>query len=134
MSWNFRQFIINALPGTQTEILNRSGLCRKTVIKWVRQMRANREIHITRWLKHPRSGPDIPVYALGDQKDAPNRLKKLTKKQICARYYAKAKADGRYDNMQAKWRKRHWEEKACREGDPLINALFGTPAERLKAA
>lgn len=127
---NFREFVLGALPGTKSHIEERSGVSRSAVLAWIAKLHAAGEIHISRWLPHPRGGRAMAVYALGSRPDAVCKLKTLTKRQIRLRYEAKAKADGRYDVVRARMRNRYWTKKAATQGDPLVAAMFGAPAAR----
>jgi hypothetical protein len=125
---NFREYVLGALPGTKVHLEARSGVSRSAVLKWVRLMHDAREIYIAGWLPHPLGGPAMAIYALGNLPDAPCTLKKLTKQEIRQRFEKKAKADGRWDSMRAKWRSVYWRRKAATERDPLVAAMFGAPA------
>lgn len=127
---NFREYVLGAMPGTKSHLVARSGVSLSAVLKWVRIMHAAREIYISGWKKHPRGGPHMPVFSIGNLPDAKCRLKSLTMRQIRLRYEAKAKADGRYDRVQAHSRSRYWLRKAAALGDPMTSALFGAPAAR----
>jgi len=131
---NVREFVYASLPGTKAEIAARAGVSDSAVSRWVNRMHNAREVYISDWRKHVGGGPDVPVYSVGNEPDAANRLKKLTKKQIQKRYIAKAREDGRYDKVMARDRSRYWKDRATKQGDPLVSALFGRPSERMKEA
>ena len=122
---NFSEFVLGAMPGTKAEIVSKSGVSQASVLKWVGQLHADRKICIAGWKPHPRAGAGMVVYAVGDLQDVPCKLKHLTKRQIRLRFEAKAKLDGRWDRMQARWRSKYWIRKARAVGDPLVAALFG---------
>lgn len=122
---NFSEFVLGAMPGTKADIVIKSGVSQASVLKWVGQLHADRKIYISSWRPHPRAGAAMAVYAIGDLPDAPCKLKHLTKRQIRLRFEAKAKLDGRWDSMQARWRSKYWIRKAATVGDPLVAALFG---------
>ena len=122
---NFREFVLGAMPGTKADIVNKSGVSQAAVLRWVRLLHAERKIFIASWKPHPRAGAAMAVYAVGNLPDAPCTLQRLTKRQIRLLFEAKAKKDGRYDSMKARWRSKYWIRKAGAVGDPLVAALFG---------
>ena len=124
---NFREFVLGAMPGTKADIVIKSGVSQAAVLRWVRLLHAERRIYIASWKPHPRAGAAMAVYAVGNLPDVPCILPRLTKRQIRLRFEAKAKKDGRYDSMKARWRNKYWIRKAGALGDPLVAALFGTP-------
>ena len=122
---NFREFVVGAMPGTKANIVIKSGVSQAAVLRWIRLLHAERKIYIASWKPHPRAGAAMAVYAVGDLPDVPCKLPHLTKRQIRQRFEAKAKKDGRYDSMKARWRSKYWIRKAGAVGDPLVAALFG---------
>lgn len=122
---NFSEFVLGAMPGTKADIVIKSGVSQAAVLRWIRLLHADRKIYIADWKPHPRAGAAMAVYAVGDLPDAPCKLKHLTKRQIRLRFEAKAKQDGRWDSMKARWRSKYWIRKARAVGDPLVAALFG---------
>ena len=122
---NFREFVLGAMPGTKADIVIKSGVSQATVLRWIRLLHADRKIYIASWKPHPRAGAAMAVYAVGDLPDAPCKLLHLSKRQIRLRFEAKAKQDGRWDSMKARWRSKYWIRKAGAVGDPLVAALFG---------
>lgn len=122
---NFREFVLGAMPGSKADIVIKSGVSQAAVLRWIRLLHADRKIYIASWKPHPRAGAAMAVYAVGDLPDAPCTLQHLTKRQIRLRFETKAKKDGRYDSMKARWRSKYWIRKASAVGDPLVAALFG---------
>ena len=122
---NFREFVLGAMPGTKADIVIKSGVSQAAVLRWIRLLHAERKIYIAAWKPHPRAGAAMAVYAVGNLPDAPCKLQHLSKRQIRLRFEAKAKKDGRYDSMKARWRSKYWIRKAGAVGDPLVTALFG---------
>jgi alpha-beta hydrolase superfamily lysophospholipase len=123
---NLHSFVVESLPGTRPEIVARSGVSRTGVVNWLNKMHSAGEVRICNWKAHPRSGPAMPVYALGAGEDAICRIKKLTKKERRLRYEAKAKKDGRFDTIIARQRQRHWVKKATKTPSTWFAAL-GAP-------
>ncbi|KAB8066249.1 hypothetical protein [Janthinobacterium violaceinigrum] len=122
---NFREFVLGAMPGTKADIVIKSGVSQAAVLRCVRLLHGGRKICIAGWRPYPRAGAAMAVYAVGDLPDAPCKLKNLTKSRIRLRFEAKAKQDGRWDSMKARWRSKYWIRKAGAVGDPLVAALFG---------
>lgn len=71
-----KQFVIDALPGTFSEIIAKSGVKKDTVIRWLRIMQDSGECYVKRWKRSKAQGPLMRVYAFGKGKDAmrPERL------------------------------------------------------------
>ena len=122
---NFCEFVLGAMPGTKADIVTKSGVSQAAVLRWIRLLHAERKIYIASWKPHPRAGAAMAEYAVGNLPDAPCTLQRLTKRQIRLRFEAKAKQDGRWDSMKARWRSKYWIRKAGAVGDPLVAALFG---------
>jgi hypothetical protein len=122
---NFREYVLGAMPGTKAHLVTRSGVSHAAVLRWVRLLHAAGEIHITSWAPHPRAGAHMAVYAIGNLPDVKCKIKTLTKRQIRRRYEAKAKEDGRWDDVKARDRSRYWVRKAAAVGDSMVSALFG---------
>ncbi|MDQ1921655.1 hypothetical protein [Massilia pseudoviolaceinigra] len=119
--------ILGSLPGTKTQLVERTGICRDVVYSAVNQLHSEpgRQIRICKWLPHPLGGPSMAVYEVGTEPDAKDTLRRLTKAQISARYYANLKKTDRYDQMKAKWRSKHWEKKAAKAPNTWLNILGG---------
>ena len=122
---NFCEFVLGAMPGTKADIVTKSGVSQAAVLRWIRLLHAERKIYIASWKPHPRAGAAMAEYAVGNLPDAPCTLQRLTKRQIRLRFEAKAKQDGRWDSMKARWRSKYWIRKAGAVGDPLVAALYG---------
>ncbi|MES2262133.1 MAG: hypothetical protein V4724_26735 [Pseudomonadota bacterium] len=132
---NFREYVLGAMPGTKTHIVTRSGVSQAAVLRWVRKLHEAGEIYISGWRPHPRAGAHMAIYSIGNQPDVKCKIKALTKRQIRLRFEAKAKEDGRYDGIKARWRSRYWTRKAAAVGDPMVSALFGAaPAREVRNA
>lgn len=121
---NHMDAVIAALPAAPSEIIVKAGVSNACVLKWLRILHDCKWIHIARWKRHPRAGPPMPVYAVGCKPDAICDLKHQTKQETRERFTAKAKADGRYDLMQAKWRNRWWKKKAASVPNTWLGALM----------
>lgn len=119
--------ILAVLPASKTEIAERTGRSREVIYKVVDAMASEpRQIHVARWAPHPRGGPSIAIYAVGNGEDAEDCLPRLTKKQIYSRHISKLKSEGRYDAAKAKWRSRHWTAKALSKPNTWLSIL-GAP-------
>jgi hypothetical protein len=114
--------ILQAMPGSVSQLVTKSGYHRATVERWVRTLRAEQASHIIDWLRPNGSGNFIPVHGKGLGEDAPCTLKPLTASDD----WKLAKQRYGMDTLRAKERARHWALKARRgRRDPLVAALFG---------
>lgn len=127
---NYMESVLAALPATPSEIIIKAGVSNTCVLRWLRDLHACRWIRIARWKRHPRAGAPMPVYAVGCGPDAPCELKPMTKKEYRLRYEAKAKAEGRYDLVQAKWRARWWKKKAAAVPNTWLGALMTSRSDK----
>lgn len=122
--------IISVMPATKKRIERKSGIDKATILKRVDDMHAAGKCHIKGWDKGKQGAP-MAIYGKGPGKDAPCDVVPLTDQQKYRRYMDKIDRTGRREE----WRKRNVEQKRNRvirtvTGDPFINALFGTPAQR----
>lgn len=65
-----KQQVVDALPGTLSEIIAKAGVKRETAIRWLRIMRDANECYVKRWKRSKGPGPFMRVYAAGKGKDA----------------------------------------------------------------
>lgn len=128
IAYFYRQIILAAMPGTKAQIIQRTGMDHATALKHVDAMHAEGGIcYIKRWRKG-KQGAHMAVYQPGEGKDAPDTIKALTTSERYARFTAKP---GRLDELRANQRE-YMRIQRMRKvgGDPLLNALFGAPAQR----
>jgi hypothetical protein len=114
---------MGALPGTKSQVIAKSGLNHSTVAKLVKQFHG-KTIRIAGWAPHPVRGPEIPVFDVGTEPDAPDTRKRLTRKQINKRYEKRIKGTDTFDRRRAK-RSSYWfEQKAKSKPHTWASALF----------
>lgn len=125
--------ILAALPATAGQLNASLPLHPGTISKRLTALHREGRIHIGAWLR-VREGEKgahwVRLYAAGPGVDAPCTFKKKTRAQINAAFIARARASGRLDAIAAKKRARWWIEKARRQRDPLVAALFGEKEEQ----
>lgn len=116
-----------ALPGTQTQIRERSGLRESSTVKFTKRLHGT-HMHIGKFVPHPRGGPPIPFYVAGPGEDAIDDLPRMTKRETSARYEASIKGTEKDDIRKAKHRSQHWKKKAKATPNPWFGALPGARA------
>lgn len=64
---------------TKAELERASGLHHNTIYRWMRTMRAQRIVYVQGWERDARGCNMVPVYKLGDERDAkrPPRIPSL---------------------------------------------------------
>jgi hypothetical protein len=73
----FRHVVIAALPGALSELIEKSGLTKSSVIRWLRIMRDENVCHVSGWKRTGGNGPIKRVYSYGPGPDAPCNLKPM---------------------------------------------------------
>lgn len=132
--------ILAAMPATSAKIREKTGLEESTISKRIKEMRAVVNARGWQQLCFIRSykrtlggrGPFLPVYDRGPGRDQPCKIEPLTRKEKTARWRRKLLRDGRKDELDERHRERQRARKRETTGDPLLNALFGAPADRRK--
>lgn len=114
---------LRAKPATKVETIQATGLHRATVFKRMEAMHEKHEIFICGWKKHPRKGPPMAVYAVGNKPDAPCTLCRLTKHEIYVRYRDRMAGTEREDIKRAKDRAKWWIKKAAGKKQHPFSAL-----------
>lgn len=142
LSYFIEQALLAAMPGRLMQLAERTGLSTDTTYKYVTAMHAKidpdgkRAITFIRSWRRPRKGPRVPVYERGRGKDAPDKFEPYTRREIYERQIARLKMFGNFEAYRARLQEGQRERRAAKrrtqEGDPLLNALFGAPAERRK--
>lgn len=121
-----RQRVLDAMPGTQAQIIERTGLGLATVSRWVADLRAARQARIAGWQAPANGGPLAAIYGRGNRKDRPKPPSPPAELRV-RRYRARLRASGEWVDRQARQRARYWASKPPRR-DPLVAALFGAAA------
>lgn len=117
----YRAVVLAALPATQAQIHERTGLGTATVCRWIKDIRAAGESHIGGWVRTGGKWGAIHHPGPGEDKPAP---RPKTKKARDRKRRRKDRETGRIDLIRAQQRKRYWDKKGARR-DPLVAALFG---------
>lgn len=121
-----RQRVLEAMPGTQAQIIERTGLGLATVSRWVADLRAARQARITGWQPTPNGGPLAAIYGPGRGRDRQKPSSPQPALRV-RRYRARLRASGDWADTQARQRARYWASKPPRR-DPLVAAFFGAAA------
>src|ERR1700688_3233189 len=95
-----RQIVHDALPGTLMEVVERTGLCKTTVRKYIWQMREERLVYISKWIRSKAQGSFQPYFRLGKGKDAPCKLKAYDADQRWERFKDRHLKDGSLEDMR----------------------------------
>lgn len=119
-----RQAVFDAMPGTVPELMKKANVSRRTVWHWVNDLRKSSESRIVNWKRHPLRGPHLPVHGQGSGEDVPCTLKPMSNKARWKRYKSRRSTET-HDLKKKKDRARVSVNKAIKQGDPMINALFG---------
>lgn len=134
--------ILAAMPATSAKIREKTGLEESTISNHIRAMRAVvndrgwQQLCFIRSYKRTLGGrgPFLPVYERGPGKDQPCKIEPRTDREIYLRKKRKAMREGRAEELAERHRERQRARKRRDQrettGDPLTNALFGTPADR----
>jgi hypothetical protein len=123
---NSREIILGSLPGANVDVMKSTGLCLRTVQKWVRQLRSENLAHIGDW-RHPKvTGDFVPIYHPGPGPDVPCTLVPYShcNKLVWERRKARMTKEQR-DDLRRKARTGKQVKAAAKRGDYLVNALFG---------
>lgn len=126
MVMSYRLRVLEALPGTYAEIIERAHACRGTVENWLRVLRAEGQAHIGSWKRtEGRGGKYQPVFVAGPGQDAKCNLKRLPSETYQRRYKKRALEDGRYDQALARKRAQYHAERAAagKKSDFITDAL-----------
>lgn len=133
ISYFYEKMILAAMPGTQLKLSETTGLAQSTVSRRVHSMHKDGKCHIHRWRKSS-SGRRMAVYKAGAGVDAVCAIAPLTQKEINARFRARLVRTGRVVEIRERNNASARAARMRKDGDPLVTALFGKPAERLKEA
>ncbi len=93
--------MLRAMPGTVTEVMERTGVAKTTAKRWIGELRACGWVHVPKWKRPEAQGKIAPVFHAGPGKDAP-RPPTRTAKQYVDKCRTKARKDGRQDFIAAK--------------------------------
>lgn len=125
----FRVLVERALPGTYAQIMEKSGLPKSTVKRWIKIMRAERVVYVSRWLRSEgmpgRGGQFMPHFVAGSRDDVPCKLKAYTSAETSTTFRKKVRADGRIAELRARNNSKKVANRSAKRCDPLVAALFG---------
>lgn len=119
-----RAVVLAALPGTQREIADRTGLGLATVWRWLEGLYAAREAFIGAWVLPPHGGPVTGVWQAGNQRHVRCTIKIRTNKRRTADNRRRLRESGEWEDVLAKRRAQYHANKAPRR-DRITVALFG---------
>lgn len=122
----YRALVLAALPGTQAEIRDRTGLTLATVSRWITDIRIKREAHIGAWFIHPNGGPVAAVWHLGPGEPAP-RPKIMTDRQRTRKSCAALRKSGEWQDVLARNRAKYAAARKPARRDPLLAAFYSAP-------
>lgn len=120
----YRQHILAAMPGTQSQLVDRTGLSQGNISRISAELHAAGKCHIARWRRGVRGGP-VPVFASGEGIDRVCKVENYTRAEVCARYKKRLEKHGLMDQHRARLAANQRAVTLRKRGDPLINALFG---------
>lgn len=127
------KLILDAMPGSMSKVSAQSGIAAATVMLHIHRMHAKRECHIAGWSR-AKFGPPVARYAAGEGDDRPCRIKAFEPKENYERFMKKAHKSGKITRIRERWCELAQARNRRKNGDQLVNALFGKPAERMKEA
>ena len=76
--------LLQTQPVSAADLAKEIGIHLITSQRWLRGLKAERAVHITKWLPDSLGRDATPVYALGDKEDTPRR--KQPRSEIMQRY------------------------------------------------
>lgn len=126
------KLILDAMPGYQASLSRKTGLCESSLSKIICRLHATKQCHIYRWKRIIR-GSAVPCYKVGKGKDVANNVVPYTRKEIMDRWFSRHEKTGKLAEYRARRAAAERTRYKLKNGDTLINALFGSPKER-KAA
>ncbi len=86
----YKHLVAAALPGTLSEIIEKSGMLASTVCRWLRKLREEGACHVGGWERTKGTGGPIKrVYVAGPGEDVMCKLKRAGTAVYSARYRKK---------------------------------------------
>lgn len=131
LTYFYRLMILASMPATQTKIIEITGLSQNSVFRMVRDIHAAGNCHIRSWKKSRGNQRLIAVFAAGKGKDAPKPVvAPMTSAERSRAHVARLRKNGKIVDYLAREAERMRHRRIRRDGDPLMNALYGAPAQR----
>lgn len=124
------QMIVAAMPGTTRAIAKATGITERTVASRIVHLRAAKKCHTGRWKRSKGKGYPAAVHTAGEGVDAP-MIAPLTRQERFANWMKRLRRTGNIEQHLAHRREvAAYKKLRTTTGDPLLNALFGSPAQR----
>ena len=123
------KLVLDAMPGYQADLSRKTGLCESSLSKIICRLHATKQCHIYRWKRVIR-GSAVPCYKVGKGKDVVNNVIPFTREEIMKRWYARHEKTGKLKEYRERRAAAERTRYKLKNGDALINALFGRPKER----
>lgn len=133
-----RQLVLDAMPGSKSEIAAKTGLSKGVVGRWVDELHSEGKCRIWKW-RRPEAvrGPHMPIYKAGEGEDKPKNIEYLTEAEKSVRYREKQARLARQEEVHRdRSQRRVLVTKAKQLGmrrDPMIAALHGAAKRKGKA-
>jgi methionyl-tRNA formyltransferase len=125
MKTTAREAVLAALPGIESEIVEKTGYSRSTVVYWLRRFREEDVARVIGYRRPTGQGHRFArIYGLGSKPDVICHLKRLPFRILQARAREKAKKDGRMEEWRAKEKARYWANKALIKKANPFSQLF----------
>ena len=121
----YRDVVLQALPGAQREISERTGLGTATVHRWLKDLQQAGEAHIGDWAVHPHGGPIMAIYRAGPGPDVPCTIRIVSDKQRARMHRRELRKSGDWEDVKARRRAAYHARKPVVRRDPLMVGLFG---------
>lgn len=119
-----REIVLQAMPGTQADIVKATGLSCAVVSRWCRELVEVKQAHVGAWHKMDQGGPLRAVYHAGDGKRARKRLERVSDAERMRLHRWRQRQSGEYEDVLAKRRAKRAAQRVPKP-DPLAVALFG---------
>ena len=123
-----RAAIIAALPGSQKQIVERTGFVKSTVSRHIVALHHQHEIRIYAWARQKGCGPYSPEFEKGSGPDVPCDLQPIPETVRAKKMRDKRRRTGEIEEDKAKARARYHANRASYKNDPLMAALYGARA------
>jgi len=121
--------VLSALPGSNADVRERTGLGLATVHRWLEDLLLSKEIHLHHKELSPHGGPLISVFYPGPAPAGfrPKVPKMPTDRERSARYRKRLRQSGEWEDVKARRRATYHANKKPKR-DPLTAAFFGVTA------
>lgn len=120
-----RETVLAALPATQAEIHDKTGVSQAAISRWMTYLRACGDAHIGDWKERDNKfGTPQAIYHPGPGADVVCTIRPMTQKERDRRSRAVRRKSGDWEDRKASERSRYWRDRAPRR-DPLMAAFFG---------